>query len=98
MSAVVLRVADILAVDLSSSTGEIVPTPEDVDVVEVASFEEVAAFEPKSALGLAVSDADIRSTYRTVTPGSFLTQSNGILAGTGGFTLVGRSRGCEVQP
>jgi hypothetical protein len=51
MSAVALRVADILAVDLSSSTAEIVPTPEDVDVVEVASFAEVAAFECKSALG-----------------------------------------------
>jgi hypothetical protein len=52
MSAVVLRVADILAVDLSSSTAEIVPTPEDIDVVEVASFEEVAAFERTSAPGL----------------------------------------------
>jgi hypothetical protein len=51
MSAVVLRVADILAVDLSSSTAEIVPTPEDIDVVEVASFEEVAAFERTSAPG-----------------------------------------------
>jgi hypothetical protein len=52
MSAVVLRVADILAVDLSSSTAEIVPKPEHIDVVEVASFEEVAAFERTSALGL----------------------------------------------
>jgi hypothetical protein len=51
MSAVALGVGDILAVDLSSSTAEIVPTPDDVDVVEVASFEEVAAFEHTSALG-----------------------------------------------
>ena len=51
MSAVVLRLADILAVDLSSSTAEIVPTPEDVDMVDLASFAEVAAFERKSALG-----------------------------------------------
>lgn len=45
MSAVGLEVADILAVDLSGSTAEIVPAPSDVDVVEVGTFKEVAAFE-----------------------------------------------------
>lgn len=44
--------------------------------------------------GPGVSDADFPSTYRTVTPGSFLTHFNGLLAGAGGFSLVGRSRGC----
>jgi hypothetical protein len=42
ISAVILRGTDIFAVGPSSSTAEIVPTPEDVDVVEVASFAEVA--------------------------------------------------------
>ena len=70
---------------------EIVPTPSDVDVVEVGTFEEVAAFERTSALGWGYpppSDDDIRSAHRKVTPGSFLAHCAGIPAGTGGFALV----------
>jgi GNAT superfamily N-acetyltransferase len=91
MSAVTLGVADILAVDLSSSTAEIAPTPSDVEVVVVGSFEEVAAFERTSARGWGYplpSDADIRSAYQGITPGSFLASCAGVPAGTGGFTLV----------
>lgn len=52
MSAVALvEVFDILAVDLSGSAAATVSEPTDVDVVEVGSFEEVAAFERTSALG-----------------------------------------------
>ena len=91
ISAVALEVADILAVDLSSSTDEILPAPSDVDVVEVGTFEEVAAFERTSALGWGYplpSDDDLRSAHRRVTPGSFLAHCAGVPAGTGGFTLV----------
>jgi hypothetical protein len=42
ISAAILMGTDIFAVALSSSTAEIVPTPEDHDVVEVARFAEVA--------------------------------------------------------
>ena len=91
ISAVALEVADILAVDLSGSTAEIVPAPSDVDVVEVETFEEVAAFERTSALGWGYplpSEDDIRSAHRKVTPGAFLAHCAGVPAGTGGFTLV----------
>ena len=91
MSAVALEGADILGVDLSGSTAEIVPAPPDVDVVEVETFTEVAAFERTSALGWGYplpSDDDIRSAHRKVTPGSFLAHCAGVPAGTGGFTLV----------
>jgi GNAT superfamily N-acetyltransferase len=91
MSAVALGVADILAVDLSSSTAKIVPTPSGVDMVEVETFEEVAAFEHTSALGWGYplpSVASIRSAYRAMTPGSFLASCAGVPAGTGSFTLV----------
>lgn len=93
MSAVALEVADILAVDLSGSTVESVPAPApaDVDVVEVGTFQEVAAFERTSALGWGYplpSDDDIRSAHRKVMPGSFLARCAGVPAGTGGFTLV----------
>lgn len=104
MSAVVLGVADILAVDLSSSTAQIVPAPSDVEVVEVGTYEEVAAFERTSALGWGYpppSDADIRSAYQAITPGSFLASCAGVPAGTGGFTLVepvARMWGAAVLP
>lgn len=91
MSAVALEIADILAMDLSGSIAGFVPTPSDVDVVEVATFDEVAAFERTSALGWGYappSDDDIRSAHRKVTPGSFLAYHAGVPAGTGGFTLV----------
>lgn len=70
MPAVALGVFDILAVDLSSSTAEILPAVSDVEVVEVQTFEEVAAFERTSALGWGYplpSDDDIRSAHRQVT-------------------------------
>jgi len=104
MSAVTVGVADILAVDLSNSTAEIVPAPPDVEVVEVENFEQVAAFERTSALGWGYSppsDASIRSAYQAITPGSFLASCAGVPAGTGGFTLaepVARLWGGAVIP
>lgn len=91
MSAVALEVFDILAVDLSGSAAEIVSAPSNVEVVEVGTYEEVAAFERTSALGWGYpppSDDDIRSAHQKVTPGSFLAHCAGVPAGTGGFTLV----------
>lgn len=96
-----LEVFDILAVDLSSSTAEVLARALDVEVIEVKTFEEVAAFERTSALGWGYplpSDDDIRSAHRKVTPGSFLAHCAGVPAGTGGFTSWSRSRGCGVLP
>ncbi|WP_163805623.1 GNAT family N-acetyltransferase [Mycolicibacterium anyangense] len=105
MSAVALvEVFDILAVDLSGSAAATVSEPTDVDVVEVGSFEEVAAFERTSALGWGYplpSEDDIRLAHRKVTPGSFLALCAGVPAGTGGFTLAepaARLWGAAVVP
>jgi len=102
MSAVPMRVDDIVATDASPPAG--LPGPLDVEVIEVRTREQVVEFERTSALGWGYpppSNQTIDAAWQKLEPGSFLARCGETPAGTGGFTLVGpvaRFWGAAVVP
>lgn len=81
-----------------------IPVPDDVDVVELSTYEQVVEFErtTHAAWGYAPPSADdLAGACSRLSPGGFLAYRDQMSAGTGGFTLVGdvaRFWGAAVVP